>query len=168
MIFTDDLAKKVINDNHEVQKKLILEFGKDCFIDGIYNAKYISEIVFSDENKLEQLNKIVIPVVIDELIKEVELLQNSSKGLIFVESALLYEFNLEDGFDYIISVSSKLENRKNRIKQDFHKRITSQISQEEKNSLADFIVENDKNLAELDRVANFIIAILETLPNREQ
>jgi dephospho-CoA kinase len=174
VIFTDDLAKKIIAENEKIQNQLITEFGKDTFIDNCYNVDYISNIVFSDVNKLNKLNQIVIPNVIDTLMKEIELLQDGCDGLIFVETALLYEMGLADGFDYIISVSSKLENKINRIKQrnniTHHKienRINSQISQEEKNKLADFIVENDKDIPELMKSVESIINILKILPNRE-
>ena len=167
VIFTDELAKKTINENNEIQTNLIKEFGKDCFIDGKYNAKYVSDIVFSDNKKLEKLNKIVIPNVIDDLIAEIDLLQDADTNLIFVESALLYEFDLADGFDYIISVTAKLENKKNRIKHNFQDRIASQMQQEEKNALADFVIENDKDISELKKSLEFIIDILEVLPNKE-
>ena len=167
VIFTDELAKKTINENNEIQTNLIKEFGKKCFIDGKYNTKYISDLVFSDNKKLEKLNKIVIPNVIDDLIAEIDLLQDADTNLIFVESALLYEFDLADGFDYIISVTAKLENKKNRIKHNFQDRIASQMSQEEKNALADFVIENDKDISELKKSLEFIIDILEVLPNKE-
>ena len=170
VIFTDDLAKKIINENEEVQNQLKKEFGENCFVAGNYNVEYISNLVFADNSKLAKLNRIVIPKVIDKLIEEIELLQNLNNELIFVESALLYEFNLEDGFDYVISVSSKLENRINRIKQrnnltdlEIKTRIESQMSQEEKNKLSDFIIDNDKDILELEKSVDFIIDVLKIL-----
>jgi len=165
VIYTDVVAKEVINRSKKVQFQLMENFGMHTFINGEYNAEYIAFLVFSDKNRLYTLNKIVIPPVIDEIIKKIEAVDNTNR-LVFVESALIYELELEKGFDYIISVSAKLENRQQRISEHFEKRIKSQITQEEKNHLADFIIENDKDITELEKAADSLIGILELLPNR--
>ena len=179
VIFTDDIAKKVINKNKEVQQKLIKAFGVDTFIDGIYNPEHISDIVFERQNakqNLRRLNQIVHPVVIDEMIKRIELLQEEQDDLevIFVESALIFELNLEDGFDYTISVSATPQTRLERIisrtgldEQQIKNRISVQMSQEEKNKLADFVIENEQGVDELKKTIDFILPIILSLPNKE-
>jgi dephospho-CoA kinase len=165
VIYSDVLAKKVINESKRIQFKLMEKFGMHTFVNGEYNSEYIAFLVFSDKSRLHTLNQIVIPPVIDEIIKEIEAIDDSYR-LVFVESALIYELELEKGFDYVISVSAKIENRKQRISEHFEKRMKSQLTQEEKNSLSDFVIENNKDIPELEKAADSIIKILELLPNR--
>jgi len=176
VISTDDIAKNIINKNAKIKQKLIETFGNETFIGGIYNTKYISNIVFEEKNaknNLLKLNQIIHPVVIDEMISEIELLQQNNLEIIFVESALIFELELEDGFDYVISVTANPQIRLERIikrtglnEQQVKNRISQQISQEEKNKNSDFIIENEKGLAELKRTIDFILPIILNLPNK--
>jgi dephospho-CoA kinase len=178
VIFTDELAKKIVNENPEIKNKITEYFGEESYFDGKYNAKFISKCVFNGENsqkKLQKLNQIVHPKVIEEIIFELENLQKESeKKMIFVETALLFELNLEEGFDYIISVSTsenvkiqRVMNRTGLNEVEIKARISSQISQEEKNKFSDFVIENDKNLDELKKSVEFLIPIISALPNKK-
>jgi dephospho-CoA kinase len=187
VISTDNIAKNVINKNQKIQQKIIETFGNESFIDGVYNTKYISDIVFEDNiflkeknanDNLMKLNQIVHPAVIDEMIDEIEILQQNNLQqnnleIIFVESALIFELELEDGFDYIISVTASSKTRLERIinrtglnEQQIKSRISHQISQEEKNKNSDFIIENEKGIDELKKSIDFILPIILTLPNK--
>jgi len=181
VISTDNIAKNVINENKKIQQKLIETFGDETFNNGVYNTKYISNIVFDDKNakdNLMKLNQIVQPTVIDEMTKEIELLQQNNlmklnRTVIFVESALIFELELEDGFDYVISVGANPKTRIERIinrtglnEQQIKNRFSHQISQEEKNKNADFIIENEKGVDELKKSIDFILPIILTLPNK--
>ena len=181
VISTDNIAKNVINENKKIQQKLIETFGDETFNNGVYNTKYISNIVFDDKNakdNLMKLNQIVQPTVIDEMTKEIELLQQNNlmklnRTVIFVESALIFELELEDGFDYVISVGANPKTRIERIinrtglnEQQIKNRFSHQISQEEKNKNADFIIENEKGIDELKKSIDFILPIILTLPNK--
>ena len=178
VISTDIIAKNVINQNEIIRQKLIETFGEKTFIDGIYNAEYISKIVFESENaknNLMKLNQIVHPTVIDEMIKEIEILLQKNLKIIFVESALIFELGLENGFDYIISVSASAEIRTERIRKktslsdlQIKNRISQQISQEEKNKTADFVIENEKGHTELKKSIDFILPIILELPSNSK
>jgi len=165
VIYTDALAKRVINENKKVQFQLIENFGMHTFLNGEYNSEYIAFLVFSDKNRLIKLNQILIPPVIDAVVKEIDESDDSHR-FVFVESALIYEFELEEGFDYVVCVTAKLEIRQQRISEHFQKRMKSQLTQEEKNNLADFVIENNKDIAELEKAATSLLEILELLPNR--
>ena len=179
IIYTDQLAKEIISTNSIVKNQIINTFGENSFIDGKYNTDYISEIVFNDNSELDKLNRIVFPVVIDKLVAEIDKLQINNGSsikdkLLFIESALLFEFNIDGGFDYIISVSSNIENRKERLKNKLNisdnelmKRINIQMSQEEKNKLSDFVIENNGTIKDLENSASFLLPILKSLPNKE-
>jgi dephospho-CoA kinase len=96
-----------------------------------------------------------------------------TSNIIFVESALIFELELDKGFDYTISVTAseglrieRLKSRSNLSEQQILYRMSQQFSQEEKNKNADFVIENENGISELTKAVNFLLPILLTLPNR--
>jgi len=175
VIVTDSLTKDIIKSDKQTQNKIINSFGNESFIDGIYNTKYIASVVFSQPDKLTLLNQIIHPVVITKLIEIIDQLQSTTlkNNLLFIESALLYELSLEEGFDYIISVNAPLKIRKQRLitnrnltENQITQILTNQLSQEEKNKYADFVIENNNSLSELEKTISNLLKILTLLPNK--
>ncbi|MPN11819.1 Dephospho-CoA kinase [bioreactor metagenome] len=114
------------------------------------------------------------PAVIERLIDEIERLQNNKIEVIFIESALIFELGLDEGFDYVVSVTASNKNRINRIKTrsgltdaQIVRRMKQQLSQEEKNKNSDFVIENDKDMKALESSVNFLMPIILTLPNKD-
>jgi len=172
VIFTDLLAKKVIEEVDQVRFNLLNEFGNDAFnSDGSLNSNFISELVFADNDnskrKLNTLNQIVHPAVIDLMINTIEDLAYKGIKLIFVESALIFEAHLEKGFDYIIVVESTEKNQITRAIERTHltenqviNRINCQISLTEKSKNADFVLKNNSSIEELHKSISTLLPIL--------
>lgn len=168
VISTDDLAKELLNNSIELKSMLMKEFGSEIYTqDGKLISKILSEIVFNDTKKLQKLNSIVHPFVIDNMIESIESYVVVGNKIVFVESALIFEAGLEDGFDYIIVVTADDEiriqramARQNISRGDVISRIKEQISQEEKVKLSDFNIENNKTLADFENSVNFILPII--------
>jgi len=171
VISSDENAKIIMNSNKHVMEQLIDTFGIQTFSDdGLLNKEYISNKVFgtTDEHEkaLQKLNSIVHPVVITKLIEEVEKHEKNGEKLIFVESALTFEAQLEEGFDYIIVVDSKEElvmerlKRRSEMKDDeIRYRINQQIPQELKVQNSDFVIQNNSNIDELKKSVDFVVNI---------
>lgn len=172
VISSDENAKTIIVSDEQVREKLIDTFGIKTFSDdGLINRDYISNLVFGNteehDKALLKLNSIVHPAVISKLIDEVEKNEKNGEKIIFVESALTFEAQLEEGFDYVIVVDSKEEEVIARLKQrdylsddEIRYRIKQQIPQELKVQNADFVIQNNSNMDELKKSIEFIINIL--------
>ena len=174
VIFTDDIAKRLMNENEAIRIKLKAEFGDDVYsADGTINRKFISDIVFNgtddSKQKLSSLNTIVHPYVIDEMIRLVDEYEEKGKQLIFVESALIYEAELEDGFDYIINVSSDIDviikraGERNIPESEVMKRLNEQIPVTQKAGWADFNIDNNAGLDELKKSVLTILEIIKAM-----
>lgn len=176
VIYTDVLARDIANTEPRVKEKIIEIFGSEAYTaDKLFNAKYISEIVFSfDDNgqHLDLLNSIIHPIVIDKMSSLVEMYEEQGEKLIFVESALIYEYNLEKGFDYILVVNADEETRisramkrsqenRNIIKQ----KNNLQMASDEKVQRADFVIENNGDENQLIESVNFFLNIFKELSN---
>ncbi len=172
VIKSDLNAKDVMQNDKTVKAKIIEAFGKSAYFDdGKLNSQYISSIVFAnvDENleNLQKLNQIVHPVVIQKLMDEVQQLESAGEQLIFVESALIYEAELNEGFDYIILVTASKENvierlssSRNMSAEQIESVMKTQISNEEKIGVADFVIDNNSDFEKLKESVDFIIAVL--------
>ncbi len=175
VISSDENAKNIIATDENVKKKLLETFGKDIYNEkGLINKDLLSSIVFGNteehEKSLLKLNSIVHPIVIGKMIDEVEEYEKKGEKLIFVESALTFEAQIEEGFDYIIIVDAKediavdrIKKRSNMKDEDIRYRMKQQLSQELKIQHSDFAIENNGSLDDLKKSVEIIVNILSQL-----
>ena len=149
VIFDSDSVAKQLYFDPIIKSHIIKLLGEESYIsENKINKKYISSIIFSNSNKLEQLNQIIHPAVIIELKKIKE--KNPDK-IIIKETALLFEAKLEKEVDKIILVVSPQEDRIKRVmlrdgisKEDVLKKIKNQLPDAIKIKKSDFIIENNE------------------------
>jgi dephospho-CoA kinase len=166
------------NDDN-LKESIKKALGAESYLDsGEINREFLANKVFAGDeaskNNLEKLNSIVHPIVIEHKIALLEELADKGESLIFVESALIFEADLQDGYDYVITVNAKKELRikrliekRNLTEEQILLRMDNQISDEEKSRLADFTVENNGTLQELEKSSDFIFSIVENLPGKD-
>ena len=167
VIYNSDNRAKDLYFNSEVKQQVISLLGQEVYTNnGELNKVSISQIVFSDDNKLKQLNAIIHPAVK----KDFDLFVKSypSNTLIIKESALLFEENLYLNCDATILVTAPIELKIERIikrnslsKTEIEKRMLTQWADEQKIPLADFVIVNDEKQAIVPQV----VAIFNKLKN---
>lgn len=146
-IFNSDFeAKTIINTNNEIKNQIIEKFGILSYNSDTLNSEYISNIIFKDNKKLAQLNKIVHPKVYDSYQKFI--LKNKTFNTAY-ESALLFDYENFKINDYNILITCPEDLRIERIMMrgdlgyDAIKRIiNSQIDYDKKKHIADFCIKN--------------------------
>ncbi|MBD1422193.1 dephospho-CoA kinase [Sphingobacterium chuzhouense] len=144
----DKEAKELMNTNSAIKNALILEFGKQVYdIEGHLDRAYLASQVFRDKERLDKLNAIVHPIVIQHG-EDWALSQNFPYSL--KEAALLFESGSYKKLDYTILVTAPTDMRIARVMQrdtitreEVLDRINKQLPDEEKQKLADFIIVND-------------------------
>jgi len=172
-ISSDLNAKTIMNSDPELQKQLVTQFGEKVLADGFINSPFLAEKLFGDTNEKNRnfVNNLVHPKTISLMMEQVEAFEEKGESIVFVESALLYEVSLEDGFDYIIVVDAKEEIRIERTlmrsketREQIVERINAQLSQKWKVQQADFVLENNKGIEDLYRGTDFLLSFLPSLP----
>jgi dephospho-CoA kinase len=146
---SDEIGRSILNNNEEVKQKVIILFGRDMYQnDGTIDRFRMGKLVFSDPQALEQISKIVHPLVQEQF--ELFCIKNESHSYILKEAAILFESGYFHDLNKIINVSAPKEERIKRvierdkgIKEDVLKRMRFQYSDEERNKLADFILLNE-------------------------
>lgn len=161
----DDEAKKLMNSDKGLIKKIKNSFGDSIYINSKLDRKKLSAIVFTDKQKLELLNSIVHPYVNRHF-------ENYCKGLediyIIKEVAIIFEIGTQNKFDKIILVRAPKEDRVKRIinrdkcnRQDAINRINNQIADDDKADQCDFIIDN----INLEEISNKVLKIHNSILN---
>lgn len=147
----DTLAKNIAEIDLNVREAILKNFGEESYdINGKYNRKFIASIVFTDANKLKDLNNIIHPAVIDYSNNWAN--QHQDKKYVIKEAALMFESGSYKYNDINIVVNApkdlriqRVLSRDNSTLEDIIRRIESQMSDEERNSMADKIIINDEH-----------------------
>ncbi|MFQ6116253.1 MAG: dephospho-CoA kinase, partial [bacterium] len=161
----DPLAKELTNRLPEIRQALILEFGKDVYgQDGKLNKDFLSQIVFSNPEAREKVNQIIHPHVLNWINEEAKRLHtDENQKLVGVEAALIYESKMDRMLDAVVVVSAPLEKRikwlqkRNNVSgEEILKRIDSQMPLAEKVKRADYVIENDGSLSDLEKKVDLL------------
>ncbi|WP_343318542.1 dephospho-CoA kinase [Sphingobacterium multivorum] len=143
----DEEAKKLMNTDLRIKERLIAEFGEQTYKEGKLDRAFLAEQIFSDKTKLERVNGIVHPVVI-QAAKDWAEQQKFRYSL--KEAALLFESGSYKDLDYTILVTAPLPVRLKRVmerdavtEEQVMERMNKQLPDEEKLKMADFVIVND-------------------------
>jgi dephospho-CoA kinase len=148
-VFEADMeAKKLLNTNSEIKKRLIDLYGKDIYTsDGTVHRKKLAGIIFNNNIELSRVNEIIHPVVRSEYF---EWLKKQETKYIIHEAAILFESGFYKMMDFSILISAPEDIRINRVaKRDnvtfeqVQKRIDNQWSDDRKRKLASWEIVND-------------------------
>ncbi|PCJ82117.1 MAG: dephospho-CoA kinase [Flavobacteriales bacterium] len=148
-VFNADIeAAKIMMDDENVQQEILGEFGQEIQANGIIDRKKLAEIVFNDDEKLNQLNAIIHPAV-----REKFELWASGKHVSYVikEAAILIESGSHKDADAVILITAPEELRIKRVLQredisvdQIHARMKNQWPDEKKRVYADFVINNNE------------------------
>ena len=145
----DAAAKWCYTNNVLLKNKVIALFGKEAYhADGSLNRPMLANQVFQNQERLNQLNAIVHPVV--KAHYQAWLKTNSHSKLVFKEAAILMETAGYKQLDFTILVTAPIELRVNRVvkrdnttKVEVESRINKQWSDEQKRPYANAEIVND-------------------------
>ena len=149
VIDADQLARMVIERGTDGFAEVLLRFGDEVILNGDIDRKKLAEIVFSDASARADLEAIIHPRVQAIFAEAVAYLDHDD--ILIYEIPLLAETNAAEKFDYVITVESDLELRKERLLKrglyisQIEKRIAAQASQESRVALADTVFYNNSD-----------------------
>jgi dephospho-CoA kinase len=154
LIDADDLAKNVLNKNSKGYELFINEFGEQ-YLDNDKNIDrdLLRKTIFNDSNKKNKLENIIHPQVrsgIEEFIK------TSKSDYCIVVVPLIYETRSSSYYDRILVIDCDEEIQINRSairdnteNKEIKKIISKQASREERLSIADDVILNNRTLDSL-------------------
>jgi dephospho-CoA kinase len=144
----DQEAKRLMQTNPLLMEKIKIAFSEKAYVEGILDRKFLSSLVFNDNQKLELLNSIVHPFTIQDG-KEWMEKQNSPYAI--KEAALIFESGSQGEFDSIIGVFAPPAMRIHRTIQRDHverekvlNRMEKQLDENIKMKLCDHVLINNE------------------------
>ena len=152
-IDADQLARLAIEPGSTGFDEVVAEFSTKILTDGDIDRQKLGKIVFKDAEKRKKLEAIVHPRVQEALAQRIKSL--SPGDVLVYEIPLLVETGAAEKFDYIITVESDIENRLDRLfergmdEEEAERRIAAQASQAQREAVADRVIINDGDRAEL-------------------
>ncbi len=167
VLYADNFAKELMVTDSELIASIKQTFGDEAYFeDGSLNREYLAEEAFA-KGRVEELNNIVHPVLGERIKTLAESKEKEGEEVFVKEAAILLNNGRPQELDYVILV---LADEKERIKRTVQRdkssnekvkeRISKQPDFTKKTNLADFVVENNETLDDLEKEAERIFALL--------
>ena len=171
VIDMDIISREVIKLPKIIQS-IKNEFGSDVIKNGTVDRKLLREFIFDDKAKVQKLNNIMHPAIIEKAKNEIDRLK-SSTPLIVVVIPLLFETNLEYLTDSILLVTADYDKQVERImirdnstKTNAENIIAAQMPLSEKVKKSNYVIENNGTYEELkEKVLTFLKTLNYTVEN---
>jgi dephospho-CoA kinase len=159
IIDADELAREAVEPETQALKDIIKRWGKDVLNqDGGLDRAALRQIVFADQNELDALNRIVHPGVTRLRDREIARARERGDPIVVCVIPLLFERNIVDEFDAIVLVDAPRPLRLERLvttrgleETEAMNMIAAQMPAELKRARADYCIDNNGSLAELER-----------------
>lgn len=157
IIDADVLARDAVAIGSPAYDRVVARWGRGIISsDGSLDREALRHLVFADKTQLDELNAIVHPRVNKLRRKMVAEARKRGDLLLVYVVPLLFERRLANEFDQIILVDAPMELRLERLvkrrhvsEEDASNMVAAQMRAELKRARADFVIENDGSLAQL-------------------
>ena len=155
VIDADAISRSITDPSNSTNSALLSQIAKEI---GTSERSKLREIVFHDEAKRKKLEKILHPIIRKMVLEEIKVQQSKNTKLIIYEAPLLIEAGIPKELEGILLITCDPKIQLERIlKRDTHltkelaaQIINSQLSQTEKSKHAKWIIDNSKNIDELE------------------
>ncbi|MDD4637688.1 MAG: dephospho-CoA kinase [Bacteroidales bacterium] len=157
----DAESKRIVNVDPEVRAALISLFGPELYgADGQLDKPRLAGLIFTDKENLLQVNSIIHPAVSRDFSAWSD---QQVTSIVAIESAILFDSGFNRLVDVAINVSAQKEQCLHRVMlrdglthQQVLNRMNNQLSDRQRNSLADYTIMNDEIHPIIPQVAHLL------------
>ncbi|GBL22065.1 MAG: hypothetical protein RLZZ448_353 [Actinomycetota bacterium] len=171
VIDSDQLAREVIERGSPGYEEVVTAFGDSILSEGQIDRSKLAAVVFKESDLRKKLESIIHPLVREAAEK---LARKLPSGAILINQIpLLVESDGAKRFDYVVTVSADEEIRRERLRlrglKDYEitQRMAAQVSDSEREKIANYIIRNDGSIDELTRAVEELMAN-ELLPRAQK
>lgn len=161
IIVDADLLSREIYEYDDVLEEMKLSFP-EALVNGRVDRRVLAGIVFSDKTRLEDLNRISHKKIYELVCQSLE--RNRDRDLVVIDAALLLEAKFDSLADKVVLVYcnekvqlDRLMKRDSISSEDALKRIRSQMSQEDKKKMVDYLIDNSGDIEVLENEVEKLI-----------
>lgn len=154
IINADDVARELSKKGTDYLNCIAQQFGSDILYEtGELNRYKLSEIIYNDDIKREELNRCTLPYIVREIKNEIQL---SKQETVIIDAPLLFESGLNEICNVVIGIISKKDiqidriiRRENITCEQAKKRIKAQQSNDFYIKNCNDIIENDNDFSSI-------------------
>lgn len=165
IIDADKIAKKIVEPNSVILFELARCFGEEILNqDGSLNRKVLADITFFNKVQKEKLDNIMLKEIVRIILKQIDSYNKKGENLVFIDAPLLFETGLDKKSDetWVVDASDEIRiqrviKRDNTTWKDVKARVINQMSREEKNKKASYVLNNSTTQEELYRQIDKIL-----------
>jgi len=159
LIQSDIVAHQLMQPGEPVYQRVVDRFGTSVLNpDKSLNRARLAELAFGQPRRIEELNNIVHPAVIERENRWMDdIAKTYPHAIAIVEAALILEAGGERRFDRLVVVTCRPEQRAERwakktgvdletAKREVIRRMAAQLPDEQKIEVADYVIDNSGSL----------------------
>lgn len=169
IVDADVLSREVVAPGHDGWKEIVATFGHEVLqADQNLDRQKLRTLIFNNPDARKQLEAIIHPRV--RALAERRIREHGEAGyaVVVYEVPLLFEGNLQEWLRPVILVACNVDIQRQRLQQRdgldaaaAQKHIDAQMSLEDKRKLADYVIENDGSLVDLESQVRGVLAKIE-------
>jgi dephospho-CoA kinase len=159
LIDADSVARQAVMPGTPGLARIAGQFGQTVLdSSGALDRKKLGSLVFADSDKRMKLEEILHPIILSNVFSRIEDLRNQGHvGIVVADIPLLFECGIQKQFDKTVLVYAdssvqlqRLITRDRLAEVQAIQRLSAQLPIAEKRQLADFIIDNNGILTELE------------------
>ena len=168
VVSADELSRRAVEPGSEGLAEVRRAFGDDVIApDGGLDRARVRARVFEDEGARRRLEEILHPRI--GALREQWIVARAAEGhpIVVSEIPLLYEARLQSAFDVVVVVDAPIHARLRRLTEtrglsetEARRIMATQLDPAEKRRRADYLIENDGTLEQLEQRLSALIAKL--------
>ena len=158
VVDADAIAREVVEPGEPALAAIADRFGDEVLADdGSLDRAAVAAIVFADADALADLESITHPAIRDRIERRLaELAARGDDPVVVLDHPLLVETGLDERVDEVVVVAAPVDLRLDRLERfrgvdrdDARSRMASQASDEDRRAVADHVLTNDGDEADL-------------------
>jgi dephospho-CoA kinase len=165
IVNADELSREVVQPGQDAWNEITKSFGSDILQEDMtLDRKKLRKIVFDNPEARKKLEAIIHPRVRALAEKRISELAASGSSVIVYEVPLLFEAQIHLWLRPVILVACNIDTQKKRLlerdhltKPEAQQHLDAQMSLEEKRKLADYIIENDGAMEDLEQQVRTVL-----------
>ena len=169
IVDADVLSREVVEPGQAAWQDIVSSFGSEVLqADQTLDRQKVRAIIFNNPSARKQLEAIIHPRVRALAEQRIREHREAGYAVVVYVVPLLFEGNLQDGLRPVILVACDVDVQRQRLEQRdrvdgaaAQKHIDAQMSLEEKRRLADYVIENNAGLEELEEQVRQVYAKLQ-------
>lgn len=159
IVDADELAREIVEPGHDAWKEIVDAFGPEILsADRAIDRDKLRKKIFQDEEARRRLEAITHPRVRALAQQRIQALDSAGAESVVYEAPLLFEKQVHLWLRPVILVACAPETQQRRLRErdrlspgEVDRHLKAQMPLDEKRKLADYIIENNGSLEELQK-----------------